>query len=74
MSISTFRFNWLGPRPLLGVFVALSVAGLSGCGQPDLNTPEYGQILKELPRVKGSDKLFPLPRLETPEEKPGAAK
>ena len=59
-------------RAIAGVLL-LSLATVWGCSQPELPASEYGQILKALPRVKGSDKLFPLPKLETPEEKPESA-
>jgi hypothetical protein len=50
----------IGSLPL-----ALALAG--GC-QQKLDPQEYGQIIPDLPKIKGAQKRYPLPQLEEPEE------
>jgi hypothetical protein len=38
-----------------------------GCEQK-LDPQRYGQIIPELPQIKGADKPYPLPQLEEPSD------
>lgn len=49
----------------LGAALLLSV---SGCGEPSLNSPEYGEIIHRVP--PHLDKPYPLPELEPPATTP----
>jgi hypothetical protein len=52
--------------PLALVFLLAS--GISGCGQPSLDSPEYGEIIEEVPPEL--NRPYPLPELEPPKESP----
>lgn len=44
------------------VLLAVALLGTFGCGEPSLDSPEYGEIIHQVP--PHLDKPFPLPELQ----------
>jgi hypothetical protein len=69
------QFQMMTPRPFdslpaaIAGFLLLTSAVRIGC-EPKLQEQQYGQIIYDVPKVKGADRPYPLPQLEDPEEKP----
>jgi hypothetical protein len=50
-------------------FLLLTSAVLAGC-EPKLPEQQFGQIIYDVPKVKGADRPYPLPQIDDAEEKP----
>jgi hypothetical protein len=55
-------------KSLIGILL-VGATLVAGC-QPTLDPQRYGEILNDLPKIKGAEKPFPLPQLEEKPEEP----
>jgi|GEM_PF-3010702 len=55
-------------RAIAAGLLAVALLGVSGCSEPSLESPEYGEIIRRVP--PHLDKPYPLPELEPPSTTP----
>jgi hypothetical protein len=56
-------------KQVIATLLAMAtLASLVGGCAPKLDPQEYGQVLTVIPHVKGSERPFPLPELDKPDE------
>lgn len=65
---TTPQFSWSAILAA-AFFLAVAAVVLTGC-ETKLDPQEYGEIVYELPKVKGADVPYPLPKLEESEDGP----
>lgn len=51
-------------RLTAAALLAVTLLAICGCGEPSLDSPEYGEIIYKVP--SHLDKAYPLPQLESP--------